>query len=153
MVRIASLRLFCLLCLDPDLTTCPLVLPHARWLSRRGCHLPPCNIPFGFDTGFGLGVLAEVFADPSSSWCVESESREGRGCSKSGNLKVSVRLDDEDQRRSELVEVMADGEACTLTTRVGDFQTRSGNLRLTVCGQYQRARMTDEVVFREWSRL
>lgn len=110
----ASLRLFCLPCLEPDPTACPLVFPHARWLSRRDCHLPPCSTPFDLGKGFGLGVLAEFFVASPSSRCVIRESRDDSGCSKSGNLKVSVRLEEFDHRRSELVEVIAKRGACRL---------------------------------------
>ena len=110
----ASLRLFCLPCFEPDLPTCPLVFSHAKWLSRRCCHLSPGGAPFDFGRGFGLGVLAEVFVASPSSLDVVRESRDNRGCSKSGNLKVSVRLEELDHGRSVLVEVIARCGACRL---------------------------------------
>ena len=108
MIRIASLRLFCRLCIGPGPTACPFASPQATWLALRCCHRSVlCETPLIFAYAFGLGVLAEDLKAPLSSSCVGRVSLDSGICSKSGNLNVSARLEEMDRRRSELVEVMA----------------------------------------------
>lgn len=62
-------------------------------------------MPFGFE-GLGLGVLAEALVERLCLLCGESVSPDITDCSKSGNLKDSVRFGDMDHGRSELVAIM-----------------------------------------------
>jgi len=99
-VLIASLRLGCLLCRDSPDGTVAWPLSQAMWLSLRCCHLSPYRLPLGFERGLGLGTLSR------SSSCVTKGSSIDIDRSKSGNLNVSARSDEDDQWCSELIWVM-----------------------------------------------
>jgi len=135
----ASLKLFWRPWPLPVPLTCPSF--HATWLFLGACHLPLSKIPLAFLKVLGLEVLADNPPAGASSWCVSRRSFGGAGCSKSGNLKVSVRVFVEEERRRPLFEGFifnAEGAA-----REQDAQLRSkclSTIRLLrrACGYFKR---------------